>query len=53
MSMKRLAVAGVVVGMAAVAAPMRATTEGSSVGVTFNRDVLPILQKNCQTCHAR
>ena len=23
----------------------------SSSGVTFNKDVLPILQKNCQSCH--
>ncbi|PWT97373.1 MAG: thiol-disulfide isomerase, partial [Terriglobia bacterium] len=22
-----------------------------AAGVTFNRDVLPILQKNCQSCH--
>jgi hypothetical protein len=22
-----------------------------SPGPTFNKDVLPILQKNCQTCH--
>src|SRR5579871_2035282 len=22
-----------------------------STSITFNRDVLPILQKNCQTCH--
>src|SRR5579863_4387313 len=22
-----------------------------SMGVTFNKDVLPILQRNCQTCH--
>jgi hypothetical protein len=51
MSIRRLAVVGVVIGMAAVAAPMRATTEEASAGVTFNRDVLPILQKNCQTCH--
>jgi mono/diheme cytochrome c family protein len=27
-----------------------ATTTGAS-NVTFNKDVLPILQKNCQTCH--
>src|SRR5487761_598952 len=26
-----------------------AATPGS--GVTFNKDVLPVLQKNCQTCH--
>jgi len=38
-------------GMAAVVVPIRATTEEASVGVTFNKDVLPILQKNCQTCH--
>jgi hypothetical protein len=30
---------------------MRATTGETSVGVTFNKDVLPILQKNCQSCH--
>ncbi len=51
MSMTRAAVVGVLVGVAAVAVPMRATTEEASVGVTFNKDVLPILQKNCQTCH--
>jgi hypothetical protein len=31
--------------LAALAAPPAATT------VTFNKDVLPILQKNCQQCH--
>jgi hypothetical protein len=51
MSMTRWTVVGVLVGLAAVAAPMHATTEGTSVGATFNKDVLPILQKNCQTCH--
>ena len=30
---------------------MRATTEETSAPVTFNKDVLPILQKNCQACH--
>src|SRR6202035_683213 len=30
----------------AATAAMAATT-----GVTFNKDVLPILQKNCQECH--
>jgi mono/diheme cytochrome c family protein len=29
---------------------LAATTTGAS-NVTFNKDVLPILQKNCQTCH--
>jgi hypothetical protein len=28
-----------------------AAPQDSSVPVTFNRDVLPILQKNCQGCH--
>jgi hypothetical protein len=50
MSMKPLALVGILVGLA-MAAPMRATTEESSGGVTFNKDVLPILQKNCQSCH--
>jgi hypothetical protein len=51
MSTRRSAVVAVLVGMAGLAVPMRATTEEASVGVTFNKDVLPILQKNCQTCH--
>src|SRR3954466_9662507 len=52
MSMRRAAaVAGVLVGIAAVAAPMHAGTGEPSAGVTFNKDVLPVLQKNCQTCH--
>jgi hypothetical protein len=39
-------------GMMGVAA-MAATTASSSPApaVTFNKEVLPILQKNCQTCH--
>lgn len=48
---RNAAVAGFVVGIAVTAAPIRATTEETSAPVTFNRDVLPILQKNCQTCH--
>ena len=31
-------------------AALAGTTTGAS-NVTFNKDVLPILQKNCQTCH--
>ena len=30
---------------------MRVAAIGSPVAVTFNKDVLPILQKSCQTCH--
>ena len=43
MSVLRLSFAGCLVGMAALAA--------SNSPVTFNKDVLPILQKNCQGCH--
>jgi len=40
----RLAVAGCLTGVAVLAAP-------DPSKVTFNKDVLPILQKNCQSCH--
>ena len=40
----RLAVAGCLTVAAVLAAP-------DPSKVTFNKDVLPILQKNCQTCH--
>src|SRR5579863_8366983 len=36
-------------GMMGIAA--MAATNSSSSPVTFNKDVLPILQKNCQSCH--
>ena len=42
--MLRITVAGLVIGIAAIAAP-------STSPVTFNKDVLPILQKQCQNCH--
>ncbi len=49
---RRTALAGILIlGIAAMTASMRATAEESSATVTFNKDVLPILQKNCQTCH--
>ncbi len=41
--MLRVSIAGCVMGMAAIAA--------TNSTVTFNKDVLPILQKNCQSCH--
>ena len=44
MSAFRLAVAGCLTGVAVLAAP-------DPSKVTFNKDVLPILQKNCQSCH--
>jgi hypothetical protein len=45
MSMLRASFAGWLLGMTAMAAPNTGTP------VTFNKDVLPILQKNCQACH--
>ena len=44
MSAFRLAVASCLTGVAVLAAPDPAK-------VTFNKDVLPILEKNCQSCH--
>src|SRR5262245_30411217 len=41
-----------VVVVAAMAASVQMTaTQGSRSTPTFNRDVLPILQRNCQGCH--
>ena len=51
MSLKRFVVAGVLAGIAVMMAPARAKTAAAPEAVTFNKDVLPILQKNCQTCH--
>ena len=42
--MLRTPLTGLLIGMAAMAAT-------PSSPVTFNKDVLPVLQKNCQTCH--
>jgi len=44
--LSHIALAGSWVALAALAAPPDTTT-----AVTFNKDVLPILQKNCQQCH--
>ena len=32
-------------------APAPAASQVSPKAVTFHEDVLPLLQKNCQTCH--
>src|SRR5579864_630581 len=45
--MLRFVVAGLIVPVAAFAAD----ASSSSASVTFNKDVLPIVQKNCQGCH--
>src|SRR5271165_2475231 len=39
-----------VMSLGCVALASAATTSGNQ-SVTFNKDVLPVLQKNCQTCH--
>jgi len=39
-----------VMSLGCVALASAATTAGNQ-SVTFNKDVLPVLQKNCQTCH--
>src|ERR1700731_4289095 len=43
--MLRFFAAVATLGMVAMAADV------SAPSVTFNKDVLPVLQKNCQTCH--
>ena len=32
-------------------APTPAASQDSAPAVTFHKDVLPVLQKNCQSCH--
>jgi hypothetical protein len=44
MAAVRITLTGCLLGIAAIAAT-------NSSPVTFNKDVLPILQKNCQNCH--
>ena len=43
--MSRFVIAGLFLGISALAADI------ASPKVTYNKDVLPILQKNCQVCH--
>jgi mono/diheme cytochrome c family protein len=45
--MLRFVVAGLMAGLTALAAD----ASSSAASVTFHKDVLPILQKNCQGCH--
>src|SRR5580698_4565808 len=44
----RFVLAGLMAGVAALAADVSSSAPAS---VTFHKDVLPILQKNCQGCH--
>jgi hypothetical protein len=41
----------VVVALMAGVAVLAAASSSSPASVTFNKNVLPILQKNCQICH--
>ena len=44
-------VASVVAGVAGSATSVGVGAQNGQATVTFNKDVLPILQKNCQSCH--
>jgi hypothetical protein len=46
--MRRIGLAALFMAVVAVSAP---APKDPAAGVTFNKDVLPILQKNCQNCH--
>ena len=51
-SLAALLVAGIVVILASMPSVQATAQEGpASTAVTFNKDVLPILQAECQTCH--
>ena len=47
--MTRTVVAGLVIAIGGVGAGIRMSA--ADAPATFNKDVLPILQKNCQSCH--
>src|SRR5262245_27234967 len=49
----RLLSAVLLLALSALAVSVRITAQDNAKArvVTFNRDVLPILQKNCQSCH--
>src|SRR4029079_7922783 len=51
MSLKRATVALLLIAPTLASMSMRAAPAQLERPVTFNKDVLPILQKNCQTCH--
>src|SRR4030095_12145030 len=51
MSWRSVALAALILGTALMSISLRAMAGEESAPVTFYKDVLPILQKNCQTCH--
>jgi hypothetical protein len=46
-----LVLSGTLLGASLLAAPQSTTDRAAAGAPTFYKDVLPILQKNCQTCH--
>ena len=54
MRISLIALAGTLLGVSLVAAPQSsqvATSAAAAAAPTFYKDVLPVLQKNCQACH--
>ena len=53
MQLRQIASLGALLILGTATAPVHAVPQqGTSAGaVTFNKQVLPILQKNCQACH--
>ncbi|HEY2380734.1 MAG TPA: thiol-disulfide isomerase [Terriglobia bacterium] len=51
MSWKGIALATCALGFAAMASSTRATTGTNDGPVTYDKNVLPVLQNHCQTCH--
>ena len=41
----------VLIVMAVMSAPAPAASQDPGTAITFYKDVLPVLQKNCQSCH--
>jgi mono/diheme cytochrome c family protein len=46
-----IVVVGSLLGASLLASPQRAADPAAASAPTFHKDVLPILQKNCQSCH--
>ena len=53
MRSRMILLVALVITLASLTAAMRVTAQSTAKAglVTFNKDVLPILQKNCQVCH--
>src|SRR5262245_26536220 len=49
--LKDLTIAAVVLAAGVIGISMQVTAAQESRSVTFSKDVLPILQRNCQSCH--